>query len=159
MGFSEFGLAYGKLFRTWIMYSPEKHGKRANQTTSLLDFANFWNNARVAWYIPKISESEVFKPTNSESQALEFAQNLYDNIRYPDAFGITNEYALYAAFSGPFQNQWNTHGLSLDAAYGPFVWKVSKNILGLNGNETTGKGCFLLYRTTKYSVGSLNPNI
>lgn len=155
MGRNQYGLTYGKLFRTWIMYSLERHnGKYANQTTSLLDFANFWNKARQDWGMSAIS------PVQLDSGWLNFSQNLYSNIQNPNAYGITDQDALYAAFSGPCQNQWSSSHRPI-TSYGPFVWIVCKRKPdgGLNGNETVGNGCLLLYRTKSYSLGSVNKNI
>lgn len=153
LGSSQFGLAYGKLFRTWIMYSPEQHHYYPNQTKSLLEFSSMWNDyARPAWGLSSYSKTAKWND-------LEFAQNLYNNIKYPDAFGITDQEALYISFSGPTQNAWSS--TTPIQNFGPFACFVCRSHpeVGLGGDETYGGGCFLLYRTKSYTIGNLNPNI
>lgn len=153
MGQSQFGLAYGKLFRTWIMYCPSVWNNKApNQTTTLKDFAYLWNfSCRPAWGLSSYSTSKY-------CDNLDFAQNLYNNIKYCDAYGITDQDALYACFSAPAQNESNRNGIN---KFSPFVFIICKNKpeAGLIGNETTGAGCFLLYRTKNWTIGKLNSNI
>ena len=89
----------------------------------------------------------------TDEYALEFMQSLYNNIRYPDLFGITleSDIDVIQAMSGmPTMNETIHTGTGeIPSRNKPVVWSVSKRAVL---NEFSGyEGYYVLYRPEAFA--------
>ena len=105
-GETEEGYSYGKLFRNWIIHQPyEKYNYRVEGAT-LMDFANEWDYLTNKWTKGKSYERHDKQNAMSKTDwNLEFAQYLYNNIRYGQGYGLTKTHTIAAFQCWPWTNE------------------------------------------------------
>lgn len=149
-GPSIYGQSYGKLIRTWCMYQQDSSYRGEGKT--LYDFVNRLRTQVISWGGSDIwskSYAELKSETlMTDSYALQFMQMLYNNIRYPQLFGLdaSSDSDVYKAMSGmPVTNETINYATGEIPNYNkPVVWLVSKRAVL---NDFSGyTGYYVLYR-------------
>lgn len=155
-GPSIYGASYGKLIRTWIMYEPDSAYRGTGKT--LEDFILRLRSKILSWGGHDVWERSYRDLKNAtwmtDDYALKFMQDLYNNIRYPQLFGVTadSDLDVLKAMSGmPTMNE--TTGLgtpTIPSRNQPVVWSVVKRAVL---NEFSGyEGYYVLYRPRAYDT-------
>ena len=153
-GPSIYGASYGKLIRTWCMYEQDSYYRGDNKT--LEDFVLRLRTKILSWGGHDIWNTTFEELKNrtwmNDNYALDFMQDLYNNIRYPDLFGVTasSDLDVIKAMSGmPTMNE--TVALdnpNIPARNQPVVWSVTKRAVL---NQFSGyEGWYVLYRPVAY---------
>lgn len=154
-GPSIYGQSYSKLIRTWCMYQQDAAYRGNNKT--LQDFVNRLRTQVISWGGSDIwakSYATLKEETlMTDEYALTFMQQLYNNIRYPQLFGLANDSDpdVYKAMSGmPVTNETINYATGDIPNYNkPVVWVVSKRAVL---NEFSGyTGYYVLYRPESFN--------
>ena len=148
-GFGDEGKSYGKLFRAWILYEVHRFNDLPNfraANATIDTFARYWSGLtgnKWGCYTCYGREPE------QDSQAL--CEAMYNNIRYPDIYGVTTPYCLEAMSNCPFHNETVAIGNpAIPSSYQPLVFSVVKPY---NGSY------YVMYRSTKSITQTANPAV
>lgn len=100
-GFNDYGISYGKVFRSWILYhySNKQFDFRGQQAT-IDTFARYWD-----WCTTGGWGSYIYKCYGADDGRDDLCEIMYKNIKYPDIFGVTNPTCITAMSNCPFQNE------------------------------------------------------
>lgn len=102
-GENEYGISYGKLYRTWILHQPYQYYNYRTEGATLADFANEWDKLTSVWTSgARHDKQEAQQKTDWN---LDFAQKLYNNIRYGPAYGLTLPETIAAFQCWPWTNE------------------------------------------------------
>lgn len=155
-GPSIYGASYGKLIRTWCMYQPDSAYRGKGKT--LTDFIQRLRDQVLSWGGKDIwnrSYADLKSSTwITDAYALQFMQDLYNNIRYPDLFGVTassDADVIKAMSCMPVMNETTNLGVpNIPDRNKPVAWSVVKMAVL---NEFSGyQGWYVLYRPVAYST-------
>lgn len=153
-GPSIYGVSYGKLMRTWIMYEPDTAYRGTGKT--LKDFILRLRTQVLSWGGHDIWERSYADLKAStwmtDDYALAFMQWLYNNIRYPELYGVdsSSDDDVIKAMSGmPTMNETTGIGThDIPSRNQPVVWSVIKRA---ELNQFSGyMGYYVLYRPRAY---------
>lgn len=102
-GENEYGISYGKLYRTWILHQPYQYYNYRTEGATLADFANEWDKLTSVW--TSGSRHDKQEAQQKTDWNLDFAQKLYNNIRYGPAYGLTLPETIAAFQCWPWTNE------------------------------------------------------
>lgn len=148
-GFGDQGKSYGKLFRAWILYEVYRFNDLPNfraQNATIDTFARYWSGLTGSKWGCYTSYGK--EPAQNSQQLCEI---MYNNIKYPDIYGVTTDYCIEAMSNCPFQNETDELGSSVIPARNyPLVFSIVRQYNGM---------WYVMYRSTNAIARSANPAV
>lgn len=109
-GFGDEGRSYGKLFRAWILYENYRFSDLPNfraSSATIDTFARYWSGLT-----GKKWGCYTCYGMAPEQNMEALCEAMYNNIKYPDIYGVTKDYCIEAMSNCPFQNETASIGSS-----------------------------------------------
>lgn len=152
LGEGDEGMSYAKLFRMWILYETVRfpsYGDFRNSQATLDTFARYWSGvAHDLWGGHYTSYGS--DPQKSD----QWLKDFFNNIKYPDIYGVKKQACIEAMSNGPWQNETTSLGsLDIPSYNKPVVYSV------IVPNALYQGGHYVLYRSVNAPLLSANPAV